>query len=307
MFPQLETDTAFEALEPSLRWIHEDLTELELQPLLCDAQVRLAGCAPQMQSVLHPLVKSHRGQRLAASYFKILSGDVATLGGVRAAPGCEPAAQALLGWQIDALRHGKLPQIQAVVRAGDGATAELVAQAGLKHLTGIEHQWLDVSQQAVVPGPVAKPRHLSWRPAQHFAHARLAHFIEATFAETLDCPAINGRRDRGQVLEGFLDGRRLRQTAPLWQVLEVDRRVAGCLLLQQHAPELVELVYMGLLPSARGRGLGRSMVQQAIDITQQLGCQTLVVAVDQQNWPALEVYRSFGFKTHQRLQVWIVD
>ncbi len=135
----------------------------------------------------------------------------------------------------------------------------------------------------------------------------MAQFIEATFIDTLDCPAMNGRRSRGEVLEGFLDGRQLRQTAPWWEVLEVDGRVAGCLLLQQHSSELVELVYMGLLPCARGQGLGKGLVQRAISNARQLGSQTLVVAVDEQNWPALDVYRLCGFQRHQRLQVWIAE
>ncbi|MEO8271622.1 MAG: GNAT family N-acetyltransferase, partial [Aureliella sp.] len=148
---------------------------------------------------------------------------------------------------------------------------------------------------------------LHWRPAHHFSQKRIASFIESTFIDTLDCPAMNGRRSRGQILDGFLDGRQLRQIDRCWEVIEVDGRVAGCLLIHQHSRELVELVYMGLLPFARGQRLGKVLVQRAIDNTRRLGSENLVVAVDQQNWPAIDVYRKCGFQSHQRLQVWIAD
>ena len=310
----------FDESEAPLRWIHSDLAELELAPLLHDAQLRLARCISPMQPFLRPLVKRSADMRVAASYFKLLCGNVATLGGVRAVAGWEQSAVELIAWQVDKLRRFEVPQIQAIVQHDDLATAKLVELAGFTLLTSIEHQWLDVPPAASevvasdsgVDGLLSKPTAerratLHWRPAHPFAHNRLAYFIESTFDDTLDCPAMNGHRSRGQVLEGFLDGRQLRQTNPCWEVLEVDGRVAGCLLLQQHSSELVELVYMGLLPSARGQGLGKAMVHRAISTTRRLGSQTLVVAVDEQNWPALDVYRQCGFESHQRLQVWMAD
>ncbi|MCA9161152.1 MAG: hypothetical protein KDA72_22630, partial [Planctomycetales bacterium] len=265
-----------------LRWIHSDLADCEFAAVLHDARLRLQRCPAPMQPWLRPLVLSSDDAPVAASYFKLLSGNVATLGGVRAALGWEQAAAELIEWQVEQLFQFEISQIQAVVRHDDLATARLVERAGFQQLTGIEHQWLDVSQEvfevitsdlsvgrqdsrlnAVAPLhsnpresiPTAeRPATLHWRPAHHFAHNRMAQFIESTFIDTLDCPAMNGRRSREEVLEGFLDGRKLRQIAPWWEVLEVDGRVAGCLLLQQHSPELVELVYMGLLPYSRGQG-----------------------------------------------------
>ncbi len=346
---KLPAGTEFDECEALYRWIHSELAESEFAPVLQDARLRLSRSASSMRACLRPLVFHRDDETVAASYFNLLGGDVATLGGARAASGGEQFAVEIIQWQVDKLRRCEVPQIQAIVRQDDVATAELIKLAGFTQLTCIEHQWLDVSAEvsevtasdSVGERPFSNPMTerratsnsdptaerratlnsiptterratLNWRPAHHFAHKRMAYFIESTFVDTLDCPAMNGRRSRKQVLEGFLDGRPLRQTDPCWQVLEVDGRVAGCLLLQQHSANpselgLVELVYMGLLTSARGNGLGSALVQRAISTARQLGTQTLVVAVDQQNWPALDVYRQFGFQSHQSLQVWIVD
>jgi ribosomal protein S18 acetylase RimI-like enzyme len=357
---KLDAEAEFNESDGLLRWIHSDLEDREFAAVLHDAQVRRERCPAPMRPWLRPLVLSSDDAPAVASYFKLLSGNVATLGGVRAAVGWDQAAAELIEWQVDQLRRFEISQIQAVVRHDDLASAKLVEHAGFHQVTGIEHQWLEVSQvvskgitsdlslgrQSKVIGEVAPLRSiaedsrqwdaqptaerratlnptaerratlnptaerratLGWRPAHHFAHNRMAQFIESTFIDTLDCPAMNGRRSRGEVLDGFLDGRKLRQIAPWWEVLEVDGRVAGCLLLQQHSPELVELVYMGLLPGSRGQGLGKTMVQRAINLARQFGSQTLVVAVDEQNWPALDIYRRCGFQSHQRLQVWIAE
>lgn len=322
-------DTSWQCveLECCLDWIHFPLPQSERNLLREDAQRRLARCPPLYRQLLLPLVKCDAGNQVAASYFKILSGNVATLGGVRAAPDWEQTAVDMLKWQVDALRKMGLAQVQAIVHEDDWRSNEFLRQSGLKRLTCVEHQWLNVQPgseivSAADAGLVAtRPMHSPnvpvgaggdellwrWRPASDFAHSRLALLLENTFLETLDCPAMNGRRDRREVLQGFLDGRSLRQTTPYWEVLEIGGKVVGCLLLQKHAPELIEFVYMGLLPQARGQGLGRALVRRALETARRHECQNLVVAVDEQNWPAIDVYRSFGFRSQQRLQVWMAD
>ena len=51
-----------------------------------------------------------------------------------------------------------------------------------------------------------------------------------------------------------------------------------------------ELVYMGVRPEYRGRGLGRQIVEFAIGTAHLGGARQLVLAVDGQNDPALQVY-----------------
>ena len=297
-----------EELAETLHWIHQDLTPADLAPLLQDALRRLARQPAALYPALFPIVCRDKGKLAAAAYFKMLDGNVATLGGVRALDGWADQATTLIDKQIDCLRSQKVPQIQAVVSALDSNTSMLVARAGFHHLTHVQHQWLDLSMPgcvAVGVEPTPAVTSLLWRPADHFARSRLARLIEGTFHDTLDCPVLNGLRDRSQVLDGFLDGHSLRTVGQLWEVLEFRGELAGCLLLQPHGQDVLELAYLGLLPHARGKRLGKQLVRRAIQQAVRRQAQALVAAVDEQNWPALELYRQFGFEPQQRFEVWL--
>jgi len=64
-----------------------------------------------------------------------------------------------------------------------------------------------------------------------------------------------------------------------------------------------ELVYMGLVPEARGRGWGRQITQHAQLMARRAGVDRIVLAVDAANSPALEMYRAAGFEKWDRRHV----
>jgi RimJ/RimL family protein N-acetyltransferase len=81
-----------------------------------------------------------------------------------------------------------------------------------------------------------------------------------------------------------------------WRIVRSDGRDVGCLLLADHpAADQWELVYMGLVPAARGHGLGAEMIRFSQYLTGQAGRGRLVLAVDADNAPALALYASAGF------------
>lgn len=53
-------------------------------------------------------------------------------------------------------------------------------------------------------------------------------------------------------------------------------------------------IYVG--ESHRGKGLGRKLVQEALDMTQSLGINALVAFIFSHNEPSLRLFRSFGFE-----------
>jgi ribosomal protein S18 acetylase RimI-like enzyme len=67
-----------------------------------------------------------------------------------------------------------------------------------------------------------------------------------------------------------------------------------------------DLVYLGVVPEARGRGVGRALLGQAIRDTARMGLPALVVAVDTQNAPAVRLYAGAGFKEVRRRLVFFV-
>lgn len=131
-----------------------------------------------------------------------------------------------------------------------------------------------------------------WRPADD---GRFAPVIEATYDQTQDCPRLNGVRTTPDVLAGY-------RATPAgakgpWFVAQAGEKIAGCLLLADHAAtDQYELMYMGVAPAFRGAGLGRWIVAHAQEQTRVAGRKQLVLAVDAQNRPARAIYAACGFR-----------
>jgi len=136
---------------------------------------------------------------------------------------------------------------------------------------------------------------LSFEPYTPENHSRLVRTVEATYVESLDCPLLNQKRAIEDVLAGYQATGVHRPE--LWQIVRADQEDVGCLLLTDH-PELesLELIYMGLIPSARGRGWGMDLARQAQWLTRQADRNQLLLGVDADNWPAIRTYASVGFR-----------
>ena len=135
---------------------------------------------------------------------------------------------------------------------------------------------------------------LTLEPVTPVSEQRLEALIDATYDGTLDCPLLNGQRTTEDVLAGY---RAVGTHRPeLWLLSRADQRDIGCLLLADH-PEManLELIYLGLVPAARGKGLGLALTRQALWLARQLGRERVVLAVDAANAPAIAVYEAAGF------------
>jgi mycothiol synthase len=75
-----------------------------------------------------------------------------------------------------------------------------------------------------------------------------------------------------------------------------DDRVAGFCWTKRHSPALGEVHVIGVHPDYQGRGLGRSIVIEALWYLAGEGCQTGMLYVDTANQTALDLYQSLGFE-----------
>ncbi len=130
---------------------------------------------------------------------------------------------------------------------------------------------------------------------------RLAPLIEATYEKTLDCQELNGVRSSVDVIDGYLEGGAWQSER--WRFLQAEGQDVGCILLMQRSPDSCELIYLGLIPSARGRGWGRLATGAALRLAKELGCNELTVATDTRNTPARRVYEQAGFVEFDRRRV----
>lgn len=99
----------------------------------------------------------------------------------------------------------------------------------------------------------------------------------------------------------------------LWQVaLLVDDPVGVFLLSRIQNQSAMEVVYMGVTPEGRGRGVGDALIARAIELATTSGRVSasasplaLVLAVDERNIPAKGLYSRWGFVFLGAREAWI--
>jgi ribosomal protein S18 acetylase RimI-like enzyme len=131
------------------------------------------------------------------------------------------------------------------------------------------------------------------------ARAMLAEALESSYIDTLDCPELCGMRSTDDVIDSH---RASGQWDPeLWWVLLVGGAPRGCILLSgTPGMEAIELVYLGLAPEARGRGIARRLLDLAMTRASRRGYGSMTCAVDLRNEPALRLYERAGFRAFSR-------
>lgn len=212
------------------------------------------------------------------------------------------------GALIDAVcRHFARPPngvrlAQVLLDPADGAGRALYVSRGFREMAELLYLHGNVSPKS--PPPPAGPRWAlqTYSPA---THPRFAAAIAASYHASLDCPELNGVRDIEDIVAGHKSSGVF---DPAWWFLLCERvPVAGSprplelprgvLLLSRAARgDAAELVYLGLVPEARGRGLGDWAMRHAMHALAAAGVARLCLAVDARNAPALKLYHRFGLQ-----------
>jgi ribosomal protein S18 acetylase RimI-like enzyme len=131
-----------------------------------------------------------------------------------------------------------------------------------------------------------------WRPGDDHT---LAEALEASYEETRDCPELHGMRRTSDVIESHRSTGRW--DPRLWWLVLDAGAPRGALLLNP-CPDHgnTELVYLGLAPSLRGRGLAGRVLTMGLAALATRKHRTVACAVDARNAPARKLYESFGFR-----------
>ena len=130
---------------------------------------------------------------------------------------------------------------------------------------------------------------------------RVRAALAASYEGTLDCPELCRMRDPSDVLAshravGEVDDR-------LWWLVERGEEPLGAVLwtpMRRSGTGLgsAELVYMGLGPGLRGRGLGSKLLTLTASDLWERGFGELTCAVDLSNTPARAMYERAGFRRY---------
>ena len=89
--------------------------------------------------------------------------------------------------------------------------------------------------------------------------------------------------------------------AALWSAFYYGDQPAGVLLLNPLLDRReLELVYLGLAPPFRGKGLATRLMRRALCTARVRGDAGIHLAVDQANTPAVKLYQHLGFRATAR-------
>ncbi|MDZ4755688.1 MAG: N-acetyltransferase [Phycisphaerae bacterium] len=197
---------------------------------------------------------------------------------------------------------------QALVDPTEHRQLSVFARGGLTRLAALSYLERPLSPFNLPTTPVFPEdlRTERWNPTER---AEMIAALEQTYLDTLDCPALAGLRRGDDILEGHMHSGIFEPS--LWTVLRYVSgscagSVAGVCLFNASPPTAIEpagsieLVYFGLVPSARGRGIGRMLLHHGLSLLKKRRETTLILAVDDRNTPALAIYRDEGFRTRFR-------
>lgn len=159
-----------------------------------------------------------------------------------------------------------------------------------------------VAMQAAPTGRLTVPP-LVWKPFHTACEAEFRAMLQASYASSLDMPELEGVRSLDDILEGHrATGRFVPDRWRLGQLPGEPQAAAILMLSEVPDRDVWEIVYLGLTPAARGRGLGRQAIAHALGLARPHAAR-LELAVDIRNRPATRLYNATGFMVFDRRSV----
>lgn len=199
---------------------------------------------------------------------------------------------------------GGLSMVQCFVLPDDDAEIHVLRRADFQLLAELAYLRLDLP----VTLPPEADSSVAWtcRSYDQVPQRELEGLIAATYEGSLDCPDLRGVRAMSDVLDSHRASGEFRPQS--WWVFEYNEVAAGCILVngQASSRDVLEVVYVGVSPALRGRGLGRRMLRHAIREAIADGATVMKLAVDTRNVYAQRIYTQEGFQRVDCRQVWVL-
>ena len=218
-----------------------------------------------------------------------------------------PTAERLTAAVVDALDAAGVAMTQVLLPARDAPDAALVEAAGFHYLTDLVYLTCERARFPIEPHVSTD---LRFEPYDESQRQRLTALAERTYEDTLDCRELGGQRQMDDVIDGYMATGKFRPAN--WFFVRArfadhdgDTDVGLLLLAEYPDSNHIELIYMGLIPPARGRSWGRQIVQHAQWTARGANCKRIVCAVDAANLPGLAVYRDTHFEIWDRRSIFL--
>ena len=144
---------------------------------------------------------------------------------------------------------------------------------------------------------------LDWKSYTPETESEFREVLQATYLGSLDMPELEGIRSLDDILASHRAGGRF--DPGRWQLgyLSGEPAASAILLLSELPDHMAwEVAYLGLVPAARGRGIGRAALAHAVE-SARAHTARLELAVDGRNYPAHRLYSAAGFTPFDRRSV----
>jgi ribosomal protein S18 acetylase RimI-like enzyme len=201
------------------------------------------------------------------------------------------AARMLVEQMCAHWRQNEMHLAQFLLDPQDSAICDLYSSCGFEILAELLYLQKFVAN-AVDPDLPAGFELLNYSDQ---THGLFAETILRSYEASLDCPALNGRRNVEDIIAGHKSAGIFDPN--LWYLLRESGQPRGVLILSPSPHnESVELVYLGLTPQGRHRGLSDALMRVAMGSVARLQRSDLSLAVDSRNIPALRLYYRHGMQ-----------
>ena len=263
-----------------------------------DAQQRASAALnlleSKTESPAHLLVARRNSTILGAALMQVLVGAT----GVIWPPRADEAAieDALTRQSLDWLKANGAKLAQAILAANEAFVAQPLLRNGFRHPTRLCYLSHDLTAMEKPAG--------EFEPCAEANRADFEVALWRSYEQTLDFPEVTGHRSLEEVIRGH------RSSAGLlrWWLLRHGDQAAGVLLLEElQGGHALDLVYLGIVPEARRRGLGTELTRKALDEAKKGGAGELTLCVDARNAPARRVYDRLGFVEYDRREVFLAQ
>ena len=191
--------------------------------------------------------------------------------------------------------------LQALLPAEDRQRPAIFARCGYRFLAELIYM-----DRAAVEADLAfeAPGDLETRTYRPKVRHLFTRALEASYIESLDCPGLSGLRRTNDILAGHIATGVYDPSG--WLVALRGGEPVGVLITARLPNRsALEVVYVGVAPTARGGGLGDFLMGRAMALARRQGLDVVTLAVDGTNEPARRFYQRWGFIETARRRAWI--
>ena len=212
----------------------------------------------------------------------------------------ESIAASLLAATWKLLLQQRVAMAQVLMPGRSKSDEALLRMGGFRHLASL--LYLVALERDFPP---AMPRsELGFESYSVANHGRFVRTMEATYEGTRDCAGLEQVRRGENALAGYRSAGAFDPCR--WLLVRHEKRDVGCLLLADHPRhDNIELLYLGLIPAARGHGWGKRLTRHAQWLARLAGRPRLVLAVDTANRPAVQTYTAVDFQAWQQRWLYV--